>query len=90
MADTMRFMIQSFTPEDDEESDNERHKIIRAQNKEPIRTEDDKLFTPAEVIEAIKGMNKNKAQGEDGVTSDILQRAFTCCPSLPQLCTTGA
>jgi hypothetical protein len=40
----MRFAIDTFTPEDDEETDNERHKPIRAQIKEPIKTEDDKLF----------------------------------------------
>jgi hypothetical protein len=90
-GDTMRFMIDSFTPEDDEETDNERHKLIRIQTKDPIRTEDDKLFTPAEVSDAIKGMNKNQAPGEDGVTSDILQRAFNLLPkSITQLCTTGA
>jgi hypothetical protein len=80
MAYTMHFMIDSFTPEDDEETDNEHHKLIRAQTKEPIRTEDDKLFTPAEVSDAIQGMNKNKAPGEDGIMSDILQCAFNLLP----------
>ena len=79
-ADTMRYMIESFTPEDDEETDNERHKIIRAQLKEPITTEDDKLFTSVEIRDDIKGMNKNKAPGEGGITSDILLRAFNLLP----------
>jgi hypothetical protein len=69
-------MMDSFTPEDNKETDNGRHKLIRAQTTEPIRTEDDTLFTPAKVSEAVKGMNKNKAPGEDNVTSDILQHAF--------------
>jgi hypothetical protein len=54
MADTMRFMVDSFTPEDDEETDNERHKLIRAQIKEPIKTED-KPSTPVKIRDAIKG-----------------------------------
>jgi hypothetical protein len=80
MADTMRFMIDSFTPEDDEETDNERHKLIRAQIKEPIKTENDKPFTPVEIRGAIKGMNKNKAPGEYGITSDIILRDFNLLP----------
>jgi hypothetical protein len=79
-ADTIRFMIDSFTPTDDEETDNESHKLIRAQIKEPIQTEDDKSFTPTEIGEAIKGIAKNKAPGEDGITSDILLRAFNLLP----------
>jgi hypothetical protein len=55
----MRYMIDSFTPEDNEETDNERHKLISAQIKEPIKTEDDKLFTPIEIRDTTKGINKN-------------------------------
>jgi hypothetical protein len=79
-ADTMRYMIDSFTPAEDEETDNERRKLIRAQTKKPIKTEDDKLFTLAEVSDAMKGMNKNKAPGEYSVTSDILHRALNLLP----------
>jgi hypothetical protein len=87
-ADTMCYMIDSSTPEDDE-TDNERHKLITAQTKKPIRTEDDKLFTLAEVRDDIKGLNKNKTPGENSVTSDIPIALSTFCPSLPKLCTTG-
>jgi hypothetical protein len=80
MADTMCFMIVSFTPEDNEETDNERHKIIRAQIKEPIKTEDNKPFTPVEIRDAKKGMNKNKAPGKDGIKSDILLYTFNLLP----------
>jgi len=80
MAETMRFMMDSFTPEDGKEMDNKYHKLIRAQTKTTITTEDDKLFTPTEIRDAINGMNKNKAPGEDGITSDILQRAFNLLP----------
>jgi hypothetical protein len=78
-AETMHFIKDSFAPEDDEETDNEYHKLIRAQTKTPI-TADGKLFAPTEIRDAINGMNKNKAPGEDGITSDILQRAFNLLP----------
>jgi hypothetical protein len=78
-ADTMHFMIGAFTPEDDE-MDNKCHNLIRAQIKEPIKTEDDKLFTTIEIRDALKGMNKNKAPGEDGIMSNILLRAFNLLP----------
>ena len=36
---------------------------------EPIKTEDNKLFTPVEIRDAIKRMHKNKAPGKDSITS---------------------
>jgi hypothetical protein len=80
MAETICFMMDSFTPADEEEMDNEYHKAIMAQTKTPITTEDDKLFTPAEIRVSINGMNKNKAPGKDGITSDIFQSAFNLLP----------
>jgi hypothetical protein len=47
-------MVDSFTPADDEDTDNERHKIIRAKSKDTIKTENDKQFTLVEVRDAIK------------------------------------
>jgi hypothetical protein len=61
MAETISFMMDSFTPPDEEETDNEYHKAIRAQIKTPMTTEDDQLFTPAKIRDSINGMNKNKA-----------------------------
>jgi hypothetical protein len=48
--------------------------------KVPITTEDDIPFTTKEIWEAIKGMDKTKAPGEDGITSDILNCAFSLLP----------
>jgi len=92
LAETTRYTIESFTPEDNEESDNEHQKLLRALFKEPMTTEDDTPFTTIEVREAIKGMNKTKALGEDGITSDILYRAFSKIPesTTAMYCTTGA
>ena len=46
----------------------------------PVRTEDDKPFTTVEIRDAIYTMNRNKAPGEDGITSDILERAYDLLP----------
>jgi hypothetical protein len=53
-ADTMHYVIDSFTPAADEETDNKHHKLIRAQTKKSIKTKDDKLFTLALVSDVIK------------------------------------
>ena len=73
-------MIEHFIPADDEATDNDYHKLIRLQNKTPITTEDDKPFNTAEIRDAIYVMNKNKAPGEDGITSEILQRVYDLLP----------
>jgi hypothetical protein len=80
MADTLNAMIEYFTPADEEATDNDCHKAIRQQNKTSVTTRDDKPFTTAEIRVAIYSMNKNKAPGEDGITSDILQRAYDLLP----------
>jgi len=76
MTETLNVMMEHFTPADEEVTDNDYHKLIRAQNKTPVTTEDDKPFTTAEILDAIYAMNRNKAPGEDGITSDILQCAI--------------
>ena len=73
-------MIETFTPEGKEETDSAYHKLIRAATKVPITTEDNLPFTSIEIQEAIKGMDKTKAQGQDGITSDIHYHAFSLLP----------
>jgi hypothetical protein len=80
LAETIGYMIETFTPEDKEETDSACHKLIRAATKVPITTEDDIPFTTIEIQQAIKGMDKTKAPGEDGITSGILYRAFCLLP----------
>jgi hypothetical protein len=80
LAETIRYMIETFTPEDKEETDSVSHKLIRAATKVPITTEDGIPFTTKEIREAIKGMNKTKAPGEDRITSEILYCAFSLLP----------
>jgi hypothetical protein len=81
LAESVNAMMDHFTPADHEITDSEYHKLITTQNKTPVTTEDDKLFTTAEVRNAIHAMNRNKAPGEDGITSEILQRAYKLLPN---------
>ena len=76
MAETVNVTMEHFTPADEEVTDRDYHKLITAQNKTPVTTEDDKPFMTAEIRDAIYAMNRNKAPGEDGITADILQRAL--------------
>jgi hypothetical protein len=55
LAETIRYMIENFTPEDSEEFDNDRHKLFRVEITEPITTEDGTPFTTLHTREAIKG-----------------------------------
>jgi len=79
MAEMLNVMMEHFTPADGEVTDNNYHKLIRAQNETPVTTKD-KPFTTAETRDAIYAMNRNKAPGEDGITSDVLQRAYDLLP----------
>jgi len=79
MAETLNVMMEHFTSANEEVTD-DYHKLIRAQNKTPVTTEDDKPFTTAEIRDAIYAMNRNKAPSQNGITSDILQRAYDLLP----------
>jgi len=51
MAEMLYVMMEHFTPADGEVTDNNYHKLIRAQNETPVKTED-KPFTTAETRDA--------------------------------------
>ena len=80
MAETINVTMEHFTPADDEETDNDYHKLIWAQKTTKVTTEDDKPFTAAEILDAINEMNRNKAPGEDGITREILERSYNLLP----------
>jgi len=80
MAETINVMMEHFTPADEEKTDNDYHKLISAQNATQMTTEVDKPFTTAEIRDAIHTLNRNKAPGEDGITSEILERAYNLLP----------
>jgi len=73
-------MLDHFVLDDREDSDNELHRKIRKKIQEPPDTANDKAFTKEEIIANLKNFNSKKAPGEDGLTSDILTRAFQVFP----------
>jgi hypothetical protein len=73
---TIMLMLEHFVPDDREDSDNEQHRRIRKEIQEPTDRADDKPFTKEEIIANLKKFNSKKAPAEDGLTRDILIRAF--------------
>ena len=62
----MQVMLDHHIAVDNKRDDNEHHKGIGKQIREPVKTENDRDLTPAEVMNAIEAANK-KASGEDGI-----------------------
>lgn len=79
-ASTVEYMMAHFTPDDNEQDDSEKQKQLRENVEEPINTPNDIDFTQEEILAVIKGFNPKKSPGEDGVTSDIILRAFQLFP----------
>ena len=79
-ADTLQYMLEHFTPEDDNKDD-DIHRRARAQSQLPIGTDDDKEFTALEIRNAIESLGNKKAPGEDGITGEIYKSAFEIFPS---------
>jgi len=51
---TTKHVIDYFVHEDNQTNDSAVHKQVRELIKEPIDTEDDKLFSPKEIVSVIK------------------------------------
>ena len=73
-------MLEYFIPVDDGIMDNEYHRHIRNQIKDPISVQDDREFSQEEVLRVLENMNPQKCPGEDGITSGILLRVFMKFP----------
>ena len=80
MKTTLTHMLTHFAPDDRADSDNHYHKKVRKDCQDPTTTVDDKPFTQEEIIANLKKFNPKKTPGEDGLTSDILIRAFQVFP----------
>jgi len=68
--ETLSLMMETFAPRDNIGDNNEYHKNIRALTEQPVNTTDDREFTTPEIRSIIENM-KNRAPGEDGITSEI-------------------
>jgi hypothetical protein len=77
---TIMHMLEHFVPDDREDSDSELHTKIRKEIQETPETAEDKIFKEEEIIHNLRKFNSKKAPAEDGLTSDILIRAFQVLP----------
>jgi hypothetical protein len=71
LRETLKHMLEHFTPEDNQNDFSEHHKQARTQSQEPTDMADDKDFTVEEIKNAVASMGNKKAPGEDGITSEI-------------------
>jgi len=78
--ETLRLMLEYFTPEDNVLEDNNYHKQVTDITNRPINTPDDCEFTREEIRRVIEGMDNKKAPGEDGITAEIHKQTFKIFP----------
>jgi hypothetical protein len=71
--ETIQHILQSLTPENNQEDDTEMHKNTRALAQEDIDTEDDMEFTVHEVRNVVMSMGKKKTPGEDNIPSKVFK-----------------
>lgn len=79
--ETLMYMIDHFTPDDNTDSDTEKQQEMRRQQEEPLNTPKDKEFTQEEIFQVIRKFDSKKAPGEDGITSNIILSVFKIFPS---------
>jgi hypothetical protein len=60
MKETVKLMLEHFTPEDNEQDDNEFHKQIRAQAEGTVNTPDDREFTLAEIRNVTETLHRHQ------------------------------
>jgi len=58
--ETLRLMLDNFTPEDNERDDSDHHKQITAETQQPTTTADDRQLTIEGIRDAIESMDKVK------------------------------
>jgi hypothetical protein len=80
IEETVKLMLEHFTPEDNVKDDNEFHKQNRAQSQGTVNTPDYRKFTLVEIRNAVESMNNKKVPGEDNITGKIFKQAFETFP----------
>ena len=71
LEETLRYMIQQLSPEDNSDNDNATHKQLQAATQEPIDTADDKELSVQEVKNVVTSIGGKKAPGEGGIPSEV-------------------
>jgi len=80
LHETLQYIMQNLTPEDNQDDDNAIHKQIRAITQETIETADDKEFSEQEVKNAVASMGGKKAPGEDGIPNEVYKKLVEILP----------
>jgi hypothetical protein len=81
MEETVKLMLEYFTPEDNVQDNSKFHKQIRAQSLGTVNTPDNRDFTLAEIRNAVESKKSKKAPGEDGITGEIFKQTFKTFPN---------
>jgi len=74
--ETLRLMLEYFTPEDNDLDDNNYHKHFRELTDIQPNTPDDREFTREEIGRVTEEMSNKKAPGENGITAEIYKLTF--------------
>jgi len=74
-------MLYYLIPKDEENDDSDYHNTIIAQRERPIHTADHRKYSPEEIRTAIEAINSKKVPRGDGITNEILQRAYGQLPN---------
>jgi len=82
LKETITYILDYLIPKDEVNNDTDYHNNIRKQTQRPIQKADDREYSPEEIRTAIEAIHSIKAPGEDGITSEIQQRAYRQFPKL--------
>jgi hypothetical protein len=78
----MQVILDHHIAVDNKRDDNEHHKSIRKQIREPVKSENDRNLTPTEVMNAIEDAANINAPGEDGIPGELYKRVCKTFPTL--------
>ena len=80
LHETLQYIIQELTLEDNQHKDNATQKEIRAATQETIDTTDDKELCVQEVKNVVASMRGKKARGEDWIPSEVYKGLVEILP----------
>jgi len=75
LNETLKHMLEYFTPEDKEVDDTDNHRLARIQSQEPVDRADE------EIRNTIESMRNKKAPAEDGIPGKIYKSSFEIFPN---------
>ena len=89
IRDTLKHMLEYFTPEDKETDDTDYYNLVRTQAQDPADIANDKDFTLQKIRNTVESVGNKNPPGEDGITGEIYESAFETFPGYITAYTTG-